>query len=208
MVGSYRHYKLGNLKIQSALVFAVPSIFSLLLVRKTLLPLIPDNLFINTGCPVSKSFLIMLAFALLMITASVSMIRESEKQSNVSIKINFTRLALIGLLVGMVTGFLGAGGGFLIIPALLFFAGLPMKQAVGTSLLIIFINSLIGFSGDLLSGIQINYMILFTVAALAISGMFIGTALSTKINGKALKPAFGWFVLLMGLYIVFKEVFV
>ena len=107
----------------------------------------------------------------------------------------------------MVTGFLGAGGGFLIIPALLFFANLPMKQAVGTSLLIIFLNSLIGFTGDVLNGIVIDYKLLFTISSIAILGMLVGTQLSKKIDGAKLKPAFGWFVLVMGIYIITKEIF-
>jgi hypothetical protein len=204
MVGSYRHYFLGNLKIKSALYFALPSVFSLLFVRKILLPKIPSVLFDIHGFIISKDLVIMVVFAILMVAASLSMIRKS-KENTIS-KINFLRLILIGILVGFVTGFLGAGGGFLIIPALLFFANLPMKQAVGTSLFIIFINSLIGFSGDIVGGISINYQLLFTITIIAIVGMIIGTQLSKKIDGAKLKPAFGWFVLIMGIYIIIKEI--
>jgi uncharacterized membrane protein YfcA len=137
--------------------------------------------------------------------ASVSMIRKSK--AVVATKINFLQLAWIGFTVGLVIGFLGAGGGFMIIPALLFFANLPMKQAVGTSLLIIFINSLIGFSGDVINGILIDYTLLMTISTIAIIGMLIGTQLSKKIDGTKLKPAFGWFILVMGIYIITKEVF-
>jgi uncharacterized protein len=150
--------------------------------------------------------LIMFVFGILMVAASLSMIRKS-KVVQIESTLNIPRLAFIGFLVGFVTGFLGAGGGFLIIPALLFFADLPMKQAVGTSLFIIFINSVIGFTGDLINGITINYQLLFTVTAIAIIGMLIGTQLSKKIDGAKLKPAFGWFVLVMGLYIITKELF-
>jgi uncharacterized membrane protein YfcA len=107
--------------------------------------------------------------------------------------------------IGIVTGFLGAGGGFLIIPALLFFANLPMKQAVGTSLFIIFINSTIGFAGDLYIGTPINYTFLLSISTIAFIGMLIGTQLSKKIDGNKLKPAFGWFILVMGIYIIVKE---
>lgn len=206
MVGTYRHYNLGNLKIKSALYFAFPSVVSLLFIRKIVLPAIPVQLFSIGTIAVSKDLLIMVVFAVLMIAASVSMIRKSATTTTTT-KINLPRLALIGFLVGFITGFLGAGGGFLIIPALLFFANLPMKQAVGTSLLIIFINSLIGFTGDVLNGVSIQYSFLLTVAAIAIVGMMIGTQLSKKIDGAKLKPAFGWFVLVMGFYIVAKELF-
>jgi len=207
MVGSYRHYKLGNLKIKSALVFAFPSLLSLLFIRKIILPIIPLEIFSINNFIVSKNLLIMVVFAVLMIAASISMIKKSNNQTEKIKIVNYRNLALIGFLVGLITGFLGAGGGFLIIPALLFFANLPMKQAVGTSLLIIFINSTIGFAGDVLSGVQLNYKLLFTISAIAIIGMLVGTVLSKKIDGAKLKPAFGWFVLVMGIYIISKELF-
>ena len=206
MFGSYSHYKLGNLRVKAALIFAVPSVLSLLFVRDFIMPKIPAILFTINDFEVSKNLIIMVVFAFLMMAASVSMIRESS--SNKIIKGDGTlRIAVIGLLVGFITGFLGAGGGFLIIPALLFLANLPMKQAIGTSLLIIFINSIIGFGGDVINGIAINYNLLFTISAIALVGMFIGTHLSKKIDGAKLKPAFGWFVLLMGIYIIIKEFF-
>ncbi len=206
MFGSYRHYQLGNLQLKSALYFAIPSVLSLLFVRKLVLPNIPDSLFSIGQLEITKNLLIMFVFGILMVAASLSMIRKS-KGDQIEAALNIPRLAFIGFLVGFVTGFLGAGGGFLIIPALLFFANLPMKQAVGTSLFIIFINSLIGFTGDLINGITINYQLLFIVTGIAIVGMFIGTQLSKKIDGAKLKPAFGWFVLIMGLYIITKELF-
>ena len=206
MVGSYSHYKLGNLKIKAALVFALPSVLSLLFVRDVILPRIPSIVFTVNSFEVSKNLMIMIVFAFLMIAASISMIRRSTPKEIV-IRDGSIRIAAIGLLVGFITGFLGAGGGFLIIPALLFFANLPMKQAIGTSLLIIFINSLIGFAGDVLKGNEIHYELLLTISAIALIGMFIGTYLSKKIEGAKLKPAFGWFVLVMGIYIIIKEFF-
>ena len=206
MVGSYSHYKLGNLKIKAALVFALPSVLSLLFVRDVILPRIPSIVFTVNSFEVSKNLMIMIVFAFLMIAASISMIRRSTPKE-IIIRDGSIRIAAIGLLVGFITGFLGAGGGFLIIPALLFFANLPMKQAIGTSLLIIFINSLIGFAGDVLKGNEIHYELLLTISAIALIGMFIGTYLSKKIDGSKLKPAFGWFVLVMGIYIIIKEFF-
>ena len=204
MIGSFSHYKLGNLKIKSALVFAVPSILSLLLARKIILPLLPDILFSINDFEITKNLLIMIVFAFLMIATSISMIQKSKKITETK-ENNFLILSVIGLFVGLIIGFLGAGGGFLIIPALLFFANLPMKQAVGTSLFIIFINSLIGFSGDLIGGVELNYSLLFIISTIATIGLFIGTQLSKKIDGAKLKPVFGWFVLIMGIYIIVKE---
>ena len=205
MIGSFSHYKLGHLKLKSAFVFAFPSIVSLLFVRKIILPIIPDTLFSIDDFDITKNFLIMVVFAFLMIAASVSMIKKT-KQINEAKQINYPVLAIIGFLVGLIIGFLGAGGGFLIIPALLFFANLQMKQAIGTSLLIISINSLIGFSGDLLGGVKLDYTLLSTISAMALVGLFIATRLSKKIDGAKLKPAFGWFVLVMGIFIIAKEI--
>ncbi|WP_338648283.1 sulfite exporter TauE/SafE family protein [Flavobacterium sp. KS-LB2] len=206
LFGCISHYKMGNLKVKSALYFAIPSIFSILIVREVIFPKIASTIFSIASYQVSKNFLIMIVFSVLMIAAAVAMIRKT-KNIPTPPTTNYTQLGIIGFIIGIVTGFLGAGGGFLIIPALLFFANLPMKQAIGTSLLIIFINSFIGFGGDVFKGISIDYKLLFTISIIAIIGMFIGTYLSKKIDGAKLKPAFGWFVLVMGIYIIIKELF-
>lgn len=206
LTGCISHYRMGNLQIKAALYFAVPSIISILIIREVIFPQIAETLFSIASYQVSKSFLIMVVFSILMIIASFSMIRKNTIAIQSS-KTNYTQLAIIGFFIGMITGFLGAGGGFLIIPALLFFAKLPMKQAVGTSLLIIFINSSIGFGGDLYIGTPIDYSFLMIISAIAFVGMLIGTELSKKIDGAKLKPLFGWFILLMGIYIITKEIF-
>lgn len=207
LVGALKHYKLGNLKMRPAILFAIPSLVSLLFIRKMILPLIPAHLFYVGSLEISKDILVMVVFALLMVIASVSMIVKTEKENIIQTRPDAFRLMGIGLAVGLVTGFLGAGGGFLIIPALIFFAGLSMKQSVGTSLLIIAFNSLLGFGGDIVNGIAIDYLFLLGVSGMAILGIFIGTQISKKINGNKLKPAFGWFVLVMGVYIIIKELF-
>ncbi|WP_163399325.1 sulfite exporter TauE/SafE family protein [Flavobacterium fluviatile] len=206
MSGSYSHYTMGNLKLKSALYFGIPSVVSILIIREVIFPQIAATLFSIASYSVSKDFLIMIVFSVLMITAAISMIKKEQPEIR-NTETNYLQLSLIGFVVGIVTGFLGAGGGFLIIPALLFFANLPMKQAVGTSLLIITINSSIGFAGDLYIGTPINYPFLFGISAMALVGMLIGSQLSKKIDGAKLKPLFGWFVLVMGVYIIAKEVF-
>jgi uncharacterized membrane protein YfcA len=202
--GCFSHYRMGNLKIKSAMYFAVPSVFSILVIREVIILKIPNVIFTVNDFQVTKNFLIMIVFAVLMMAASFSMIQKTNSQIQ-STRTNYLQLAIIGSVVGIVTGFLGAGGGFLIIPALLFFANLPMKQAVGTSLLIIFVNSSIGFIGDLFIGTPIDYPFLLTISAMAFIGMIIGTRLSKKIDGNKLKPIFGWFILVMGIYIFVKE---
>ena len=204
--GAIRHYKMGNIKVKSALYFAIPSLISLLLIRKIVLLQIPVLLSFTSTFSVRRDLLIMVLFAILMVLASYSMIKK-QKATNPTTQIKFLNLIFIGALVGIITGFLGAGGGFLIIPALLFFAKMQMKQAVGTSLLIIAFNSLLGFAGDVINGVQINYIFLLSIAFIAGIGIFIGTYLSKKMNGEQLKPIFGWFVLVMGIYIITKELF-
>ena len=115
-------------------------------------------------------------------------------------------LVLLGLVIGIITGLLGAGGGFLIIPTLVLFLKIKMKTAVGTSLFIIAINSLLGFVFSL-KQFDYNWMLLFTFTILSIAGLFIGFRLSNKIPGLRLKQVFGYFVIFMGLYIFLKEIF-
>lgn len=145
----------------------------------------------------------MLVFAVLMIAAATAMIRQQQNQDSAAA--NVPKLLFTGFAVGAVTGFLGAGGGFLIIPALIFFGALTMKQAVGTSLFIIAVNSIVGFTGDIIQGITVDFQLLTILTLLAMAGIVIGTAVSRKIKGEQLKPAFGWFILLMGVYIILKE---
>ena len=206
LFGSFSHYKMGNLKLKSALYFAIPSVISILIIREVIFPQIAATLFSVASYTVSKDFLIMVIFSVLMIMAAISMIRKNKAEIKTT-ETNYIQLSIIGFVVGIVTGFLGAGGGFLIIPALLFFANLPMKQAVGTSLLIIFINSSIGFGGDLYIGTPVDYIFLLEISGMALLGMLIGTRLSKKIDGTKLKPLFGWFVLIMGIYIIMREIF-
>jgi hypothetical protein len=206
LIGSLKHYKLNNLNINTAFVFGIPSIVSLLLTRKFVLPQIPNEIFKLNDVVITKNILLMVVFAALMIAASISMIKNKKNETELNIP-SKNKLAFVGFMVGIVTGFLGAGGGFLIIPALIFFAALPMKQAIGTSLFIIAINAMIGFAGDLINNVHLNFQFLLLFSFIAIIGIFIGTYLSKKVDGNKLKPAFGWFVLVAGIYIIAKEIF-
>lgn len=204
LIGSYKNYKTKHLNITKAFYFLIPATFSILLVRKFVLPNLPNILFEINAITFTKNNLIMVVFGILMLSSSLAMIFRKTPSNKSSM--NLTKLSFIGLIVGVITGFLGAGGGFLIIPALLFFGGLEMKNAIGTSLFIIAVNSIIGFIGDIMNGISLNYFILLSLTTIAIIGIFIGTFLMTKINNQKLKPAFGWFVLVIGIFILFNEI--
>lgn len=209
LVGAFPKYKQGQVNLKTALIFGIPSIIAVFATRKFLVPEIPKEVFTIGDFVVTKSILMMILFAILMVFASISMISNKNKKKeteNGEQKFNYPMIVLEGAVVGMLTGLVGAGGGFLIIPALVLLSKLPMKQAVGTSLLIIAAKSLIGFTGDL-SNYAMDWKLLGTVTALAIAGIFIGDALSKKIDGNKLKKGFGWFVLVMGIYIIVKELF-
>ena len=208
-VGSFSHFRKGNVHLKTALIFGVPSIIAVYAVRKFVVPAIPDVIFTLDSFVMTKALGVLVLFAVLMLLASYSMIRKPKKQEEVSgdtePSYNYTLIFVEGILVGGVTGLVGAGGGFLIIPALVLLAGLPMKQAVGTSLLIIALKSLIGFTGDLGSGLEIDYKFMLFFSAFAMVGIVIGSYLTKFIPNEKLKPAFGWFVMVMGVYILAKE---
>lgn len=209
LVGAFPKYKNGEINLKTAIIFGIPSIIAVYATRAFIVPAIPSEVFSVGSIVVTKSLLMMMIFAVLMVFASVSMIRDNKKQipDEGEQVFNYPMILLEGAVVGVLTGLVGAGGGFLIIPALVIFSKLPMKQAVGTSLLIIAAKSLFGFTGDL--GRQtMDWQLLITVTGLAIVGIFIGTALSKKVSANSLKKGFGWFVLVMGMYIIIKELFI
>ena len=222
LVGSFSHIKLGNVHWRTAIVFGIPSIISVFLTRSYLVPRIPDPIMTFGQDPsggaalvVTKSVGLLLLFAVIMVMAAYSMIKPSKKSGtdtlsnteDVQPQFNYTLILAEGAIVGVVTGLVGAGGGFLIIPALVLLAKLPMKQAVGTSLMIIAAKSLIGFVGDMRGNEVIDWNFLAVFSSIAVVGILLGSWLSKRIPGEKLKPAFGWFVLVMGTYIIIKELF-
>jgi len=209
LVGTFPKYRQGQVNLKTALIFGIPSIAAVFATRKFIVPAIPKEVFTIGDFVITKSILMMVLFAVLMVFASITMIRDKKKTATTEHDeqhFNYPMIILEGAVVGLLTGLVGAGGGFLIIPALVLLSKLPMKQAVGTSLLIIAAKSLIGFTGDL-SNYTMDWKLLLSVSALAITGIFIGDALSKKIDGNKLKKGFGWFVLVMGIYIIIKEIF-
>ncbi len=191
-------YKMG-------IYFGLPSIVSIFIMRKFLMPLLPETFFTILHFSITKDIFIMLVFAVLMIVASFSMIRKKVEIDHSNKRIHKSRIVLKGIFVGLLTGFVGVGGGFLIIPTLIFSAKLPMKNAVATSLIIIAFNALIGFAGSL-DNHAIDWKFLLYFTGFAVFGIFAGNYLNRKISNEKLKPAFGWFVLITGIYISIKEI--
>lgn len=206
-VGSFSYFTKGLVNIRKAIVFGIPSIIAVYLTRAFIVPAIPNEIFSIGNFTLTKSILLMLLFAVLMIFTSYSMIKKEKDVTDEppqKQQFNYLLILIEGTLVGILTGLVGAGGGFLIIPALVLLSKLPMKEAVGTSLVIIAAKSLIGFLGE--SGeTAIDWLFLLKVSAFAIIGVFMGMSLSKRTNAEKLKPAFGWFVLVMGVYIIVKE---
>lgn len=209
MVGAFNNIRKGLVSIKTAIIFAVPAFIAVYLTRLYLVPLLPANLFSIGSLVVTKDIGIMVFFAIIMLLASFSMLRskkdQGDNESMEAIKYNYPMIGIEGFIIGILTGIVGAGGGFLIIPALVLLAKLPMKLAVGTSLIIISIKSMIGFIGDIQAGREIDWMFLLVFTGFAIVGIFLGGYLSNFISGKKLKKSFGWFVLIMAIYILIRE---
>jgi uncharacterized membrane protein YfcA len=204
LVGAYNNYRKGFVNFKTVLLFGSSSITTVFMARKFIIPLLPDVFFKIGSFEVHHALFVMVVFAILMVAASVSMIKNRDVEGEAKAKSNPLLLVFYGVLIGLVTGFLGAGGGFLLIPALVIVMKLPMKVAIGTSLLIIALNSLTGFIGGI-GHHPIDWVFISTVSVIAIAGVFIGGYLNQKVDGSKLKKGFGWFVLIMGLYIIIRE---
>ncbi len=207
LLGSIGYFRQGTIDIKTAIIFGIPSILGVLLARHYLLPAIPSEF--KLGILITKDFVIMFVFSVLMILAALMMMKKNnpKKDDNQDVPKNkFALVMLEGLVVGGVTGFVGAGGGFLIIPALVLLAGLEMKIAVGTSLIIIALKSIIGFGGDLIGGFQTDWIFVFYVMIATLVGVLVGNFLSRKFTGKQLKKYFGIMVLVIGFYIVTEQI--
>ena len=211
LAGAVPNMRKGLVNYRIAILFAIPSLIVVYLARAFIVPAIPASLTTIGSLEITKDIAILVFFAIIMLLAAWSMLRNGRKEEAEtqlhSHSRNYMLILLEGLVVGLITGIVGAGGGFLIIPALVILGKVPMKLAVGTSLLIIAIKSIIGFMGDVQSGQDIDWIFLALFTSITVVGILIGTWMSNFVEGKKLKVAFGWFVLAMGVYIIIKELF-
>lgn len=205
LFGAHKHYKLGNIDYRIGMLFAIPSFIGVFTSRRWVLPNFPNELFVLGEFIITKDFFLMIFFALIMLLASVSMLRDRS----VSIQtkdVQQVKIIFDGLFLGLITGMVGAGGGFLIIPALVLLSRLEMKKAIGTSLMIIAVKSLFGFLGEW--GSEIDWQLLLSFTALAVIGIFFGVYFSKFFDGKKLKKSFGVLVLVSAVFIMLKEFFI
>ncbi|GAB3892304.1 sulfite exporter TauE/SafE family protein [Spirosoma agri] len=208
LVGSINHILKKRVDLRITLTFALPSFISIYLSRRFLVPALPDPLFQVNTFALAKSDAILYFFATVMILAARAMISGSTRPEQGEAADGHPRygsLALDGLAVGLLTGTIGAGGGFLIVPMLVLMAGLPMHRAVATSVFIIAVNSFVGFAGDIQhTDLDWNFLLPFT--GLSIIGIFIGMYLARFVPPDRLKKGFGWFVLAVACYMISREV--
>lgn len=205
LAGAIPKYRQHLVNVRTGILFGIPSIFSIFCTRKWVLPSIPDIIFTTGDFVFTKRLLVLGLFAVLMILAAVPMIRGRKKFTSDNTRFRTFLVIIEGSIIGFLTGLVGAGGGFLIIPALVLLTALPFKTAVGTSLFIISINSLLGFVGDLMN-FEMDWPFLLSISGLAIGGIVIGNYFSDRIASSKLKIAFGWVTLFMGCYILFREI--
>lgn len=202
--GAAQNIRKGLVDVKTAFLFAIPSFIAVFLTRKFIVPALPEKIG-NPDFGIPKESLLMLLFALVMFIVAVSMLRKKSEpvnfeNHNPNIILVIIRMFVVGILIGMV----GAGGGFLFIPVLLFIAKLPMRKAVGTSLLIIALNSLIGFTGDI-GNHTIDWKFLIGFTALAVVGIYVGIRSAKFVNETQLRKGFAWFVIAMAVFVVFRE---
>ncbi len=209
LVGGVKQHFKGLVDWRTAIVFGIPAIIGVTLIRHYVVPAMPNVMFTFNGFEFTRRMTMFGLFAALMFPAAFSMLKERKEKVIIGkVKYNYPLILLEGLVVGAVTGMIGAGGGFLIIPALVILANVEMKVAVATSLIIIAFKSLSGFFlGDAIT-MEINWQFLGIFTSLSLVGIFIGSYLGNFIDGKKLKKGFGYFIFVMAIFIFYMEFFV
>jgi uncharacterized protein len=210
-IGCAKYIKHKMVDVKKAILFAIPSIVAVFIFRLYIMPLIPGVIYTSSSFVLTKDLMIILLFSLLMIIIAYNMIRNSRYSDVIVAQDKWTDylwLFFLGLFSGVLTGLIGVGGGFIILPALVLLAKVPVRMGIGTSLLIIAVNSFIGFTGEmLLRHEEIDFTFLIIFAFFSACGVFIGFRWAARAATKNLKKIFGWLVLLIGICIFISELF-
>ncbi len=214
LVGAVLAYRRTDIDVKTGVLFFLPSFVGVFLTKSFLVPMIPETVLTFQNFIFTKPLLIMSLFAILMLMASFAMIRKKksvQKSEEKSVaqqqhKEKYIQISAQGLIVGVVTGFVGAGGGFLIVPALVNLVGLNIRKAIGTSLMIIAANSLFGFTISISKGLVVNWNFLVSILSVALVGLITGSFFSKKVPEQKLKTGFGYFVLAMGTFILWDQI--
>ena len=201
--GAIQNYRKNLVDIKNGFIFAIPSFIAVYLTRKYIVPEIP-KVIIESPFLITKDTFLMLFFAVIMVFGALSVLKKKSQNTNSEEKRNLILIGIQTFTIGIIIGLVGAGGGFLIIPSLILFAKLPMRKAVGTSLFIIAMNSLVGFIGDV-QNLEIDWLFLLTFSAISVVGIFTGMYLTKYTNESQLKKIFAYFVLVMAAIILLKE---
>lgn len=205
LVGAQRFMARNLINYKIGVFFAIPSILGVYVCRKWLVPALPEVINFFNCFTTNKDDFILVFFALIMLLSALSMLFSWNIRREFMSENNYLMIGVDGAIVGVITGFVGAGGGFLIVPALLLLTTIDIKRAVGTSLLIIALKSFIGFSAEI-SNI-LDWSLLLTFTFFCVVGILIGIYVSKYIKASSLKKSFGIFVMIMALFIIFKEIF-
>ena len=206
LVGGIKQNINNNVDWITAVVFGIPALIGVWIVRHYVIPELPDVLFDIGDFAISRRMGMFGVFIVLMVAAALSMLKENtRKGGSGDISYNYPLILIEGLIVGTVTGLVGAGGGFLIIPALVVLTNLDIKKAIGTSLVIIALKSILGFflADALIMSIDWNFLIVFT--SITIIGIFLGVYIGNFIDGNKLKKGFGYFILAMSIFMFIIE---
>ena len=205
--GAYQNIRKKLIDYNAALYYGIPSVITVYIVRRWAMPNLPKIMFTVGNYAVDKDLFVLILLVLAMVIAAYKMITAKNTEGEqVAYTINHPRLIFFAVLIGAFMALVGGGGGFLMVPALVHFANVSTKKAIGTSLVLVAINSFIGFMGDVTSHIQINWPFFFTFLFFSITGVFAGHYLATYIHNSKLRKYFGWFLLVIAVLIVIKEV--
>lgn len=194
-IGAARHARAGAIDYAAAMRFGLPALVAIHLVRALLFPRIPASFAVPMMGVVTKDLLVMTVLAIAMMASAYGMLRRPPLKPlplpPSSSSAVFVKSAGRGFAVGLFTGMVGAGGGFLLVPALSMVERLPLERAIATSLFVIAVNSLLGFTGDVIAGAPIDWILLLSISGMAGLGMLGGTAFTRGLDDRHIRTVFG-----------------